>query len=509
MVKGKSTKKKSTNGMRKIKGKGDYEVSRPSSAPSGGILGKLDKVLSRLPKGTFAAGGAALGARFGGARGAEMGRKIGGGLSAISGYGDYTVKSNTLGTVSTSSDMVPTFVKNDHSVRVTHREFVKDITVPAAPATFTNTEYLINPGNATLFPWLSRLSKQYSQYKIHGMVFVYKTMTSDYASTGPLGTVVMATNYNAVDRAFTSKIEMENSEFAVSCKPSQSLIHAIECEASVSGLTTLYIRDPAYATTDTSDKRFYDYGKFQVATSGLSAGAGTGAILGEMWVSYDIEFMKPVIGGDTLISPCPSIIGMFDGTVGVVANSNLTGRLPAIEAQQNFVPTASTTYAVGLRGGDAYTIGGDTLLLGKVIDFGTGTIIFRKNGRYCITARHLASTSSTQYALASTTVTQTGAAGMTDSGTATSQLLVNRGKIAHAVYVGTDALGYDCTTTFEVVVAGIPDGTGLTNFSTLTTPNYTTTSASLLASVNRSVRITWMSVGETGQSVGYENPGFP
>lgn len=491
--KNKSKKNAKQGAMRVIKGKGDYEVT---TAPNPGILAKLDKVLARLPKGTFASGGAMLGGRIGGTRGAEFGRRLGAGLSSISGYGDYAVKSNSLSTVSTSVDMVPQFVKNDHSVRVVHREFIGDLKVPSVPATFTNTEYTINPANATLFPWLARMAKQYSQYRIHGMVFSYKSMSSEYADAGPLGTVIMATNYNATDRAFASKLEMENSEFAVSTKPSQSLIHAIECDPTVTGLNVLYVRDPSYDTSDTSDRRFYDYGRFQVATTGLPGNPG--ATMGEIWVSYDIEFMKPVIGGDITASQGLALTGQTDGTSAVVSGANLQGRTPFITyVSDTIAPTISTLTSI--MGNNAIITTGFPLLNNKVVRADNGQIRLMKDGNYTIKWDLVGPTSSTTYALASLGTASTFGTTV-DVGTAVSGTLGILGSIPHAVYNFSASAGYRTTLVQSVYVRGIVDGTGTTNYVLITPPNFTTHSNALIATLTRSVVIEWTQLSINGQT---------
>lgn len=319
-----------------------------SNAKQGAILQKLDAVLTRIPKGTFKNVGGAVGAKLGPA-GAAAGSMLGAGLSAITGYGDYTVRGNSLGTVSTSTDMVPQFVarrEGDHSTRIRHREYLFDLKVPETPLEFSNNFVQnINPGNPRLFPWLSKMAKLYTQYRIHGMVLVYKTMSSNYsASGGPLGTVIMATNYNVNDVAFGSKVQMENTEFAVSTDPSRNIVHAIECDPKSSGLQTLYIRDPETADlTQTSDNRFFDFGKFQIATTGLPGASG--AVMGEVWCSYDIELIKPVIGDEETPTPGPTPI-LTNGNV-LVSQSN-----------GSTVADVNSAFQLGSVGDEVYRNGG-------------------------------------------------------------------------------------------------------------------------------------------------------
>nr|WRQ64836.1 structural protein [Sobelivirales sp.] len=367
-----------------------------SQPKAGAMMQKLDAVLSRIPKGAFKGAGSALGAKFGPA-GMAAGGMLGSGLSAITGYGDYTVSSNSLSTVSTSVDMVPQFVKNEHSIRVKHREFIRDMLVPSNPQDFNLNDYVINPANKALFPWLNAMARQYSQYKIHGMVFAFKSMSSDYAASGPLGTVFMATNYNALDRPFTSKIELENCEFAVSTKPSMSLVHAIECDPKVSGFDILYVRDPGYDVPgEVSDRRFYDYGRFQVGTQGLPGAAGS--TLGELWVSYDIELIKPLPGGS--LTSGVTVVSKDNGELGQnPANyefPRVTMTMPAIATLG-----ASTNYNLVPTNGASFT--GDVSLLGKVVQVdGSGVMRFTKNGNYTVVLHGNASTASGKSALGDT-----------------------------------------------------------------------------------------------------------
>lgn len=487
------SKKAKQNAMRTIKGKGDYEVAAPNTS---GVLAKLDKVLSRLPKGTFAGGGAMLGGRIGGARGAELGRRLGAGLSSISGYGDYAVRSNSLSTVSTSVDMVPQFVKNDHSVRVVHREFIRDLVVPVNPTSFNNDTYLINPANSVLFPWLARMAKQYSQYKIHGMVFSFKSMSSEYADAGPLGTVIMATNYNAVDREYANKLEMENSEFAVSTKPSQSLIHAIECDPSVTGLNVLYVRDPSYDTTDVSDRRFYDYGRFQVATTGLPGTVG--AVMGEIWVSYDIEFMKPVIGGDTVLDNCLTVTGQLNGDTGIVPGANPTGITPFVTYLSSTV--APVAGAVNSVMGDNVQVAGNTAMNGKVVSSVGGSLRLLKSGNYTIKFDIVGPTTPSRFFLSDVGTPNTFGS-TTAVGTATFGTLGMLGCVPHAWTNITAPAGYRTTLVQSITVRDIPDGTGNANYVLVTPPTFVGgPSGGILTAITRSVVVEWTQLGINGQS---------
>lgn len=469
------------------------------------MLSRLDKVLRRIPRGAFAAAGGAMGGRYGGSVGNRLGRMAGAGLSAISGYGNYNVSSNSLTTVSASMDMVPQFVKNEHSIRVKHREFIRDLLVPGDPEAFNLTDYVINPGNRELFPWLGQMARQYSQYKIHGMVFAYKTMSSDYAASGPLGTVFMATNYNALDRPFNSKIELENTEFAVSTKPSMSLVHAIECDPKVSGFDILYIRDPTYDTGETSDRRFYDYGRFQVGTQGLPG--QTGSTLGELWVTYDIELIKPIIGG-TFVNGT-SLISRADGTTGVGYNNDecdvnvtMAAINPAVSTSYNVIPT------------NAGTLSGDVGLWGKVFNTSsTGFVKFLKNGIFRIHVAGYANvTATTGRCLAAinspvlTPVMVVGGRAWYNAANkeAAPSPVQPLGSLIVPHLVTDTTLTATClyNTYLEVRVYGIQDD-GTNDYVTLSLPNFTTFTATLVSSYYRTMNVSWAAYALNEQTTAY------
>lgn len=481
-------------GGRKIKGRGNYQTFNLR-----GMAQKLDQALSAIPKGAFAYKGAQMGSKFG-PLGALAGKGLGAGLAAVTGYGNYSVRANSLSKVSTSVDMIPQFVKNDHSIRVTHREFIKDLVVPSDPAAFNLQSFLINPANRELFPWLATMAKQYSQYKIHGMVFAYKTMSSDITAGGSLGTVVMATNYNAIDRPFATKIEMENSEFAVSTKPSMSLVHAIECDPKYSGLDVLYVRDPSYETVDTNDRRFYDYGRFQVATTGLPGTTST--TMGELWVSYDIEFMKPIIGGVDLPGYIPGValVSKSDGSTAVGNTSQGVRKVTFTAAAYDPGSSISTRLI-----SNSMTSSGDTGLVGTVVSVPT-TTAFRllKNGNYEITLTGVGSTTLTtpHWPLTTTraTITLTPTFGGGSAAVVTSAPTLAANDMPNAGVFATSSNGYNYVLQWNVVVSGISTSA---DYVELTPASFTSNSTALITAVQRQLVVEWYQTGVNSQSTVY------
>jgi hypothetical protein len=211
----------------------------------------------------------------------------------IRGYGDYDVEN--LG-ANNSPMGPPQFATKAPSaiggVRISHREYIQDV---QQATSFTIQNFSINPGIFSVFPYVSALAANFEQYKIHGMVFYFRATSGNAvsASNTSLGTVVMATQYNALASTFQNKTQMENYMGAVSGVPTCDLIHPIECESSQTAIKSLYIR--VGSVPSGQDARLYDMGVFSLAVVGCQATTGT---LGELWCTYDIEFMKPrVVSG--------------------------------------------------------------------------------------------------------------------------------------------------------------------------------------------------------------------
>lgn len=219
--------------------------------------------------------------------GAALGGVVGQGAhyltKRVTGFGDYTVKKNSL---VYNKDAVPQFSNNPHCTVITHREFIQDI---RSSENFASTSFRINPAIPDTFPWLSQVADAYEQYVVQGMIFEFKTTsaTAIGSTNTALGTVIMATQYNSLAPEFINKQQMESYEFAQSSVPCNSIMHAIECDpAQTQGQGLFNMWNP---NDDTGDLRLYDLGRFTIATQGSQAAA----TVGELWVTYKICLLKP------------------------------------------------------------------------------------------------------------------------------------------------------------------------------------------------------------------------
>jgi len=231
--------------------------------------------------------GRAIGNFWGmGQMGSGIGKWLGSGIGTIFGSGDYT----TMGpmpkyNVFTNGSQIPQFSTLRQTNVVCHREYLGDI---FGTAGFSNVSYPLNPGIAQTFPWLSSIAANYQEYRFHGLVFEFRSLITDFVLAGAPGVVIMSTNYNADAPLYLTKQQMENAEYAVSVKPTVDMIHGVECANNQTILPERFIRTGVVPVNQ--DLRLYDLGNFQFATQ-----ANPVQDLGELWVSYCIEFFKPIM----------------------------------------------------------------------------------------------------------------------------------------------------------------------------------------------------------------------
>lgn len=239
----------------------------------------VDKIGKAIPKGTFSAAGSLLGGSLGGPGGAIIGRAAGQMLSGLTGYGEYVL-----------NDLVhergrPKMPSSDSARTIVHSEFVSDLVSPGSA--FNATTFQCNIGDSTLHPWGSKIGSNFTKYRYRQFVLEFRSTTSDYVAGGAMGSVVVSPCYNVNMGTPATKQIMEAQSGAVSTKPSNSLLCGVECNSKLLPQTSYFIRN----STDAQVTQWTDGFEVNVATSGLSAPAGT--VLGELWVHYSVDLYEP------------------------------------------------------------------------------------------------------------------------------------------------------------------------------------------------------------------------
>lgn len=278
---------------------------------------KVRRARGGIPTATAANIGGALGGALGGfipvpgasAVGSWLGNKAGGLLSSLWGSGDYSVKTNSL-----ILDGKPVEGVRADSVTIRNTEYLGAVTV-AAGGTFAPTGYIINPGSAATFPWLSTLARCYEEWKPNGILFRFKTTASTNSTSTNLGSIAMATEYDVYDSAPGTKVEMLQMFASTTSSVSQDLVFGVECDPRYNPRGIYFILPPD-GTMQGSNRDYLLGTTYVVANEASTAG-----IVGELWIDYDITFSKAQ-------APTTNVLAndqadrWYNETAGCVSNTN-------------------------------------------------------------------------------------------------------------------------------------------------------------------------------------------
>lgn len=248
--------------------------------------------------------------------------KVGAVARIIGGSGDYKLEPDPkeITVNSLVKPLAPGDLPRMHSstdmTRVVRREFLGLIPVNNATDGPAQVRFVINPGDATTFPWLHNVARNYAQWLPLGMAFEYKaTCGTAVAATPNIGVIRCATQYDVYEPRFGADVGRMMNHFASSsCAPHTSLMHAVECAPEQTPIKPLFIRpeNPGGGVAGVEhddleekipnatmtlhrdaafDARLYDLGRFEMQNSGATALY----VAGELWITYDIVLMKPRI----------------------------------------------------------------------------------------------------------------------------------------------------------------------------------------------------------------------
>jgi hypothetical protein len=226
----------------------------------------------------------------------KAGNWAGNALSKVVGFGDYTIKKNSIvesmprdeeGKISKAFSFSDT---GTSTIRVKKREYLGAIVSPASGQTenFTQLQYRIQPTDRNSFPWLASIAGLYTEWCLKGCIYSFESTSSNYSSSVGLGTIAMATQYNSNMLPYSSMESVLQSAYHTRGNPSEDLIHGVECDPKLQASDRLFTRRPG----SEGPPNLYDHGVLTVATEGLPEGS-FGVTLGRIYVTYDVELSLP------------------------------------------------------------------------------------------------------------------------------------------------------------------------------------------------------------------------
>lgn len=217
-------------------------------------------------------------------------RSVGlGGSGLYSGRGMYD--QNVLIEGGASPMSIGMGATDNQEVVINHCEYLQDVYGPASAA-FTNNSLDLNPGLLENFPFLGQIAANYEEYEFLQLMFHFKsTVDAAQSATGAVGTLIMATNYNADAAPFLSKESMMQYHGANNIRVDKDMDHGVECDPSKNAGTAIrYVR--TVPLVDSQQKKEFDLGKFQWALVNIPSNFYNEQV-GELWVSYTVKLGKP------------------------------------------------------------------------------------------------------------------------------------------------------------------------------------------------------------------------
>jgi hypothetical protein len=173
------------------------------------------------------------------------------------------------------------------SITVSHREFFTD----ALGSTIYNLQsFFANPGNSSIFPWLSTIAVNFSKFRFRSLIFEYEPM----ASTSTTGTVGLAFDPNSYDSIPPGKAAFYSFANSVRSAPWQAVSLSVALGNMRQPPGGFFVWNGTGAPPN--ERLEYLTGQFMYLTDQQSA---TGIAVGEIYVRYVIDLYQPLQAGVT------------------------------------------------------------------------------------------------------------------------------------------------------------------------------------------------------------------
>jgi hypothetical protein len=151
-------------------------------------------------------------------------------------------------------------------------------------------QYAINPGQASTFPWLSSIAKNYEKYEFLMLEFYIVPQVSGFATAGQTGEVVLSVDYDASDAA-PATYQQQVDVWPHSCEPPPMRQRIMLNPKEMHKESDAKFVRPGGLLGGT-DIKTYDCGNLFLGAVGISGGA---VPLFSLHVRYSVKFTVPIL----------------------------------------------------------------------------------------------------------------------------------------------------------------------------------------------------------------------
>jgi len=212
----------------------------------------------------------------------------------------------------------PNVAHSARGTRVKHAEVFSSV---LASINFMTASWDLNPGQAAL-PWLRNIAGNYTKYKIHSWSARYVPVDTNSSKSGR---VYMGFDYDSAHHVLSTKSDITNLEDNASGMGYKDLLVKMTPSLAQAGVQWKRIRQGPVAGA----ANLYDPAAFLFGTEGFDSNFE----LGEIWMSYDIEFIgsqtswsEQLPRGLSVLRKTGTTSGFPDGAVGqAIFNTSFGG----------------------------------------------------------------------------------------------------------------------------------------------------------------------------------------
>ncbi len=171
----------------------------------------------------------------------------------------------------------PVFLKAGPTTRVRHREMVTTLTIPTSTSFGSQLmwEQRLNPANSIMFPWLSKVARNYEKYTVHNVHI--DLVSNNPTTTG--GWIAAGIDRDSADPRPYSKQDLMNLGYARADAVWSGFNFDVPSDATVRFVDS---------NTTSPDQRLVDFGKLYLAGYSSTAGATV-----DVYISYEVSFFIP------------------------------------------------------------------------------------------------------------------------------------------------------------------------------------------------------------------------
>jgi hypothetical protein len=173
---------------------------------------------------------------------------------------------------------------------ITHTETIGEV---KCEEEFTVSEYTVNPGEVSVFPWLSQQSVAWEFFRFTKCEFAVSPLVSVQKD----GAIFMAMEYSAGSPPPPDIKTIMGYHKAVNSPVYRKVVMPVDISSAFPAGGFKYIRH----NTQPVDRKLYDAGTLMLASKG-----GAGEVVGLLSVSYTIKFKTPQV-----VKPLAPVDGIY------------------------------------------------------------------------------------------------------------------------------------------------------------------------------------------------------